>query len=159
MATAVRSTQPPPAFVQNMMDGSTYGVEAWGTFQATTAWRLSAGMFALHEDLRIKAGSLDPTGPSALGNDPKWQWLAKSSLNLENDQELDVIIRHVSALPSPTVAAYTAVDARWGWRIRRNVELSLTVQNMFDPHHIEFGDHGVASEIDRTAFFKVSWRF
>jgi iron complex outermembrane receptor protein len=155
----LRSGQPPPAVVQNMMDGSTYGVEAWGTFQATSAWRLSAGMFGLHENLRIKAGSLDPTGPSALGNDPKWQLLAKSSLNLANNQEFDVIVRHVSPLPNPVVAAYTAVDARWGWRVRPNVELSLTVQNMFDPHHIEFGDSGTASEIDRSAFFKVSWRF
>jgi iron complex outermembrane receptor protein len=154
----LRSGQPPPAFVQNMMYGTVYGVEAWGTFQATPAWRLSAGLVGLHENLKVRAGSTDPTGPSALGNDPKFQCLVRSSLNASRDVEFDVEVRHVGALPNPVVAAYTAVDARLGWRPRPDLELSLTAQNLFDRHHVEFGAPAAASEIDRGVFFKVVWR-
>jgi iron complex outermembrane receptor protein len=154
----LRSGQPPPAFVQNMMQGSTYGIEAWGSFQATRAWRLSAGMIAMHENLRIEADSLDPTGPRALGNDPKFQATLHSALNFASNFEFDVYLRYVGALPNPAVPAYSAVDARLGWRPRPDLELSVTAQNLFDPQHIEFGAPTTASEIARSVFFKVVWR-
>jgi iron complex outermembrane receptor protein len=155
----LRSVQPPPgALIQNMIQGSTYGVEAWGTLQVTPIWRMSAGMVALHENLRVKAGSLDPTGPSPEGNDPKFQWMLHSSLNLPGNSEFDVYLRHVNALPEPVVPAYTALDARLGWRPHPDLELSVTVQNLFDRHHVEFGAPAAASEIDRRVFFKVVWR-
>jgi len=154
----LRSGQPPPAFVQNMIYGTTYGVEAWGSLQATPAWRLSAGVVSLHEDLKLRAGSTDPTGPSALGNDPKFQWMLRSSLTPTSSHEVDVTVRHVGALPNPAVPAYTAVDARIGWRLGAGLELSLTGQNLFDRRHIEFGDPATASEIERSVFFKVLWR-
>ena len=58
----LRSGEPAPAVVQNMMQGSTFGIEGWGTWQATPDWRLSAGFVAMHENLRVEADSLDPTG-------------------------------------------------------------------------------------------------
>jgi iron complex outermembrane receptor protein len=141
-----------------MIQGSTYGVEAWGTLQVTPIWRMGAGMVALHENLRVEAGSRDPTGASALGNDPKFQWMLHSALNLPGNCEFDVYLRHVSTLPNPLVSGYTALDARLGWRPRPDLELSVTVQNLSDPHHVEFGAPATASEIDRGVFFKVVWR-
>jgi iron complex outermembrane receptor protein len=67
-------------------------------------------------------------------------------------------VRHVSALPFPAVPAYTAVDARWGWTVSRNVELSLGVYNLFDSGHVEFGVAPGASEYRRTAWLKLLWR-
>jgi iron complex outermembrane receptor protein len=154
----LRSGQPPPAFIQNMIDGTTNGVEAWGNFQATRAWRLSAGLVELRQNLRVKPGSLDPTGPSALGNDPKHQWQLRSTLNLSDRHDLDVAVRHVSALPNPVVPAYTAVDVRFGWQLDRKTELSLTVQILFDPKHVEFGAPATASEIERSVYLKLLWR-
>jgi iron complex outermembrane receptor protein len=154
----LRSGQPPPAVVQNMMQGSTYGLEAWGTFQAARAWRLSAGMTALGENLRVEADSRDPVGPSALGNDPKLQWFLRSSPNLAEAVEFDVWLRHVGRLPTPQVPAYTAFDARLGWRPLPNLELSVTLRNAFDAHHAEFGAPATASELERAFFVKAVWR-
>ncbi len=56
------------------------------------------------------------------------------------------------------VPAYTALDARWGWRINRNVEVSLTLQNLLDPEHGEFDQPGVRSEYRRSAFFNLVLR-
>jgi len=153
---SLRSGQPPPAFIQNMMSGTTRGIEAWSNYQVTHWWRLSAGLTLEKEQLGINPGSTDPTGPSALGDDPAQQWILRSAFNF-GPHELDVTVRHVNALPNPAVPDYTAVDARWGWQVRRNLELSLTVQNLFDPEHIEFNAPATASEIDRSVFFKALW--
>jgi iron complex outermembrane receptor protein len=67
-------------------------------------------------------------------------------------------LRHVSALPNPVIPAYTAVDMRLGWRPTRNTELSVTVQNLFDPGHVEFGTPATASEVERSAFLNLLWR-
>jgi iron complex outermembrane receptor protein len=42
--------------------------------------------------------------------------------------------------------------------LNRSTDLSLAVQNMFDPRHIEYGTPGTASEIERGVFLKLVWR-
>jgi iron complex outermembrane recepter protein len=154
----LRSGQRPPAMVQNMIEGSTTGLEAWLQWQAVPGWRLSGGLSELRKHLRLKPGSPDPTGPSALGNDPRHQWMLRSSLNIGRSHELDVGVRHVGALPRPAVPAYTAVDARWGWQVSPRVDLSLNVQNLFDRKHVEFGDVATAAQSRRAAWVKLLWR-
>jgi len=153
----LRSGQPAPAFVQNMIEGDTYGFEAWGNWQVTRAWRLSAGGTTLREHLRLKPGSTDPTGPSALGNDPEFQWMLRSSLNVAANQDFDLAVRRVGALPNPAVPSYTALDLRYAWRARRDLELSLTLQNAADPGHPEFNAAPGRSEIARSVLAAVRW--
>ncbi|MBI3526342.1 MAG: TonB-dependent receptor [Betaproteobacteria bacterium] len=145
--------------LSNKMEGTETGIEAWGTVQMTPGWRLSAGGFMLHQELRLKPGSTDPTGVSAAGNDPDYQWILRSSLDLPGHTTLDVSIRHVAELPNPVVPAYTATDMRLGWQPRRDFELSLILQNLFDPEHPEFGTPGTRSELDRGVYAQILWRF
>jgi iron complex outermembrane recepter protein len=154
----LRSGQPAPAVVQNMIEGSVNGLEAWALWQAAPNWRLSAGLSELREHLRLKSGSTDPTGPSAQGNDPRHQWLLRSSHNLGSRHEVDISIRHVGALPKPAVEAYTAVDARWGWHLSQTAELSFNVQNLFDRSHVEFGNAATSSQVRRAGWLKLLWR-
>ncbi len=147
--------------IANGVEGTTKGIEAWGAWQATKPWRLSAGGMYLDKDLKSKPGSLDPTGPDAQGNDPEYQWQLRSSLNLTDRHDFDVIVRNVGSLPNPVVPAYVAVDVRLGWRPIRDVELSLTLQNLFDAEHPEFGSAtgtNPRSELERGAFLKLLWR-
>ncbi|MES2207460.1 MAG: TonB-dependent receptor plug domain-containing protein [Pseudomonadota bacterium] len=154
----LRSGQPPPAVVQNMMEGKTYGFEAWGNYQATPNWRLSAGWMELRQDLKVKPGSLDPTGPRALGNDPDRTWQLRSAWNITNQHQLDVTVRHVAALPMPIVPAYTAIDGHFNWRIHNNVDISLLMQNIFGSRHAEFDTSASRSEFGRSVFLKLVWR-
>jgi len=67
-------------------------------------------------------------------------------------------VRHIGALPDPGVPAYTAVDARLAWRARRDLEFSVTLNNLFDANHSEFGAPATRSEFERSIFLKVLWR-
>jgi iron complex outermembrane receptor protein len=158
----LRSGMPPPAFIENRIQGFTNGIEAWATLQAMRNWRLSAGVTTLHKKLDVEPGSPDPTGPIALGIDPDQQWMLRSSFDFSGGHELDLLVRRVGALsvqpdpgPRPDVPAYTAFDLRWGWRINRSMEVSLTLQNLNDRYHAEFDS---ASLFGRSAFLKFVWQ-
>ncbi len=144
--------------IDNKIEGTTNGVEGWATWQAARTWRLSGGVVLLKQRLALKPDSRDVAGIGALGNDPNHQWMLRSSLDLSAKHDLDVIVRHVGAPSFSTVPAYTAVDARLGWRISRDLELSLTLQNLFDPGHAEFGGAATRSEYERALFLNMQWR-
>ena len=154
----LRSGQPPPnAQVQNMIEGQTYGLEAWATWQALPSWRLSGGLTTLHKRLHLKAGSTDPVGPPNLGDDPSFQWSLRSTHTPVEGQELELSLRRVASLPQAGVPAYTAFDARYGWRVRRDLELSLVGRNLFDAKHAEFGAAPGRSEFERSVGVWLRW--
>jgi iron complex outermembrane recepter protein len=156
----LRSLEPSPAgpVFDNKIDGSLDGVEAWGAYQLLNGWRVNAGFVHQRERLHPQPGSAAIGGVAGLGNDPNQWWSLGSSFDLGPDMEVDVTIRHVGALPNPPVPAYTAVDARLGWRVRPNLELSLTAKNLFDPKHPEWGAAPGRAEIERGVFVKLLWR-
>jgi iron complex outermembrane receptor protein len=142
--------------IGNMMEGKTTGIEAWGSLHVNSGWRLSAGAVFLDQDLKPKAGSGD-ANIAAAGNDPQRQLMLRSSFDLSDAQDLDIMVRHVGALPSPAVPRYTALDARYAWRLQHNLELSVTAQNLLDPRHPEFNSPAARSEIERALFLRLRW--
>jgi iron complex outermembrane receptor protein len=141
------------------MEGKTRGVEMWGTWQATTAWRLSAGYTAQREWLRLKPGSNDPVAVSTAGRDPAHTWLIRSSLNLFRYADLDVTVRGVAALSNPEVSAYTTMDIHLGWKLTPGLELSLSARNLGDGGHGEFTNMATRAEIGRSYYAGFIWRF
>jgi iron complex outermembrane receptor protein len=83
----------------------------------------------------------------------------RSSLNLPAHGEFDLTARHVSALASPSVPAYSAVDVRYGWKPRPALELSVTAMNILGGGHGEFTDVSTRTEIGRAIFIKFVRRF
>ncbi len=154
---SLERTGPGTLVIGNEMEGKGKGIEAWGTFRATNAWRLDAGVAVLDQNLRLKPNSTDTTGVAAAGNDPRYQFTLRSSIDLPGQQEFDVILRHVSQLPNPEVPAYTAMDARYAWRLRHDLELSVTGQNLLDRSHPEFGPSATRGEFERGIFLRLKW--
>lgn len=155
----LRSATAPPVIFENRIEGPVYGVEAWASWQILGAWRLSGGYTALRKRLRLEPGSTDLLGTRnpQLANDPGHQWLLRSSVSLWTRHELDATVRQVAALPNPSVPAYTAVDLRYGWRLRRDLELSLKGQNLFDRSHPEFNAAPGRSELQRGVLVRARW--
>ena len=156
----LRSLEPSAAgpVFENKIDGSTDGVEAWGAWRVNDWWRLSGGFTQQRIRLRVEPGGVGIGGTSTLGNDPSHWWTARSSFDFGRNVELDIMARHIGQLPNPLVPGYTAVDARLGWKPRRDLELSVTAQNLFDPRHAEWGVAPLRPEFERGVFFKVLWR-
>jgi iron complex outermembrane receptor protein len=50
---------------------------------------------------------------------------------------LDASLRYIGALPEPAMAGFTELDARWGWRPRPPLELSLRGTNLLHARHTE----------------------
>jgi iron complex outermembrane receptor protein len=71
---------------------------------------------------------------------------------------LDLDYRYVSALPAQLVPAYSTGDARFGWRISRQFEISFVGQNLLQPSHPEDGgDPGPLVLIKRGAYARLTW--
>jgi iron complex outermembrane receptor protein len=156
-----RSGEPDPSglgsTVSNTIQGYTKGVEGWAHFQATQRLRLSGGFVISHMHLRNQSGSQDPTGPSALGNDPKRTATLRSTFAFNERHQASLSARYVSELPQPKHPAYTAVDAHYSWQATPKLEISVTLQNLFDPGHTEFGELGEAAEYQRSGLLRIIW--
>jgi iron complex outermembrane receptor protein len=143
---------------RNLADGRTRGIEAWASWQAGKNWRLSGGGVVQRIDTAINPESRDLSGATGLAtSDPSHYWMLRSSHDLADNQELDFTLRQVGALPRPGVPSYTALDLRYGWRIRKGLELNLIGRNLLDPHHAESGAAGVRSSYERAVLLKLIW--
>jgi iron complex outermembrane receptor protein len=67
-------------------------------------------------------------------------------------------VRHVGALKRDDVPAYTTLDARVGWHLRPDVELSLTGANLLD-RHAEYGALATRVEVGPAVNAKLAWTF
>lgn len=140
----------------NQMEGRTSGVEMWGSWQATSAWQISGGVTGLRERLQLKPGSNDVTAVDGAGRDPAQSWIVRSAFDLPRGLEFNLTVRRVGALTNPAVPAYTAVDARLGWKPLPRLELSIAGQNL-NGSHGEFTSVATRAELGRSFFFKVLW--
>ena len=143
--------------VGNQIKGRMDGLEASASYQASKSWSLEASAVLLHG--RFSGPNLALSSP---GNDPRAQWRLGSTWNLGDSQQLNVSLRHVGKLPSPLVPAYTAVDARYGWRVSKSVELAVTGRNLFDRRHQEFATSSTQPnpvQVERAIDIALTVRF
>jgi iron complex outermembrane receptor protein len=141
----------------NLMEGQASGIEAWGSYQMSDAWRLSAGMTALHEQLGLKAGSHDAGSVATSALDPAYTAQLRSSYAFDARRELAVALRRVGALGLVNVPAYTALDARFGWRVAPGVEVSVVGTNL-NGGHAEFSVPAIRTEFGRSVGVKLTWQ-
>lgn len=141
----------------NLMEGHALGIEMWGSFQATKSWRLSGGVTAMRERVHLKPGSNDSASLLRAGFDPSHNLQLRSTYSIDSTREVELAVRKVGALDFGPVPGYTAVDARFGWRLRPNLELSLAGTNL-NGSHAEYGRITTRSEVPRTVAVKLVWQ-
>jgi iron complex outermembrane receptor protein len=155
-----------PLFFANNLAGETHGLELSATWQATSWWRLRAGMDVLKERLHVKAGETDINNALNETADPERQFSLQSSFDLPHRFELDVNPRSVGKIYNNnggvlgTVPSYTEMDVRLGWHPTGQLGLSIVGQNLLHDRHAEFGvPDAMRQEIRRAVYGKVTWRF
>jgi iron complex outermembrane receptor protein len=150
---------PGPAFplvYGNLMEGETYGLEAWAGYGVTENWVVSAGINLLEQHLRLKPQSFKLVGTESAGNDPGEQFFLRSSWRLDADFDLDVDARYIGALPNPHVPAYMGLNARLGWHATEHVDIVLSGANLAGSHR-EFGPAG-SLEFGPSVLLTLQWR-
>ncbi|WP_239700791.1 TonB-dependent siderophore receptor [Massilia sp. 9096] len=141
----------------NQMEGRARGIEAWGSYQMSDAWRVSAGMTALHEVFSLKPGSRDVGSLAIAGLDPAYTAQLRSNYVFDERRELELALRRVGALGVFQVPAYTALDARFGWRLGRGMEVAIVGANL-NGGHAEYGAPSVRSEAGRSVGVNFTWQ-
>lgn len=144
-----------PLYWGNLMEGKTYGLEAWATWQVNSWWRLSPGLRTLHKDLRFKEGSSQIGGLAQAGNDPNGHLYLKSSMDFGR-WGVDAMLRHVKSLPEPALDAYTEVSARVSWRVNDQLELAVKGFNLLNETHREY-PAPVGREISRSVLVELRY--
>jgi iron complex outermembrane recepter protein len=139
-----------PILFANGMSGDTDGLEAWGNYQVSEWWRMSAGGNWLHENLHFNPGSDNIGGIALAGDDPSYQIALRSTMSFARSGLLYLDLRHIGALPSPASPSYTELNAHVSWTASRAVTLALTGSNLLHPHHLEFGTTAAPLQLGAT---------
>jgi iron complex outermembrane receptor protein len=144
--------------IENNIEGKVYGIELWASYEIMPEWRVSTGGARFTNELRIKPGSNAVGINDILANDPKYQVQLRSSWQMFSKTLLDLNLRHVAKLSHQPIPSYTAVDANYIWQVDKQLELSVTVQNLADNSHQEFGRAVSVNEFQRMMWLAVSWK-
>lgn len=151
-----------PGHVGNSMRGATYGVEVWGDVDLAPWWRLSAGLVRLEKDFKVDPGSFDNSGMEGGGADPPYWVKLRSLMRLSDTVDLDLRLRAYGKTPQLAASgylgapAYAEADARIAWRVRPDLELALTGQNLLHARHVEASEDR-RYEVPRSAFVSLRW--
>lgn len=94
--------------------------------------------------------------------DPEESYSLRARFDLPRDLELDLGWRSVGELTGegPIIKGYDSYNLRAGWAPIKNLEFSVSIDNLLDNEHIEFLDDlsvmpGVT--VGRTYFARVNW--
>lgn len=146
-----------PLKFENNIQANTYGIELWFAYQLLPRWRISGGGNNLTNDLRIKPGTNAVGLNDVLSADPKYQAQLRSTWEASDNTLFEISVRHVAELSHQPVPAYTALDAHYSWQFNKQLEFSITGQNLGDKHHREFGRASSMNEFERMAWVSVTW--
>lgn len=145
----------------NTMAGHTYGFELVVDGKPLDWWRLQLAYTFLRLDLQ-ETGQGVYSSEDAEGESPRNQISLRSMMDLCSSVTLDTWLRYVDNLPTYGIDSYVALDARIGWQLNPQIELSLVGQNLLDNAQPEFGSlyiNTIPSEIKRSVYAQVRMTF
>lgn len=150
-----------PIYLRNGLVAETYGAEIAPSVQIKPWWQVKGSYSFLHLDVRRKSWSNDASSVAQTeGGSPSSVVIVQSLLNLPAKLELDLTYRYSSQLKSPDlkIPSWSTGDARLGWRLHRDFELSIVGENLFQPHHAEFaGEPGGPVLIRRSVYASLTF--
>jgi len=156
-----------PVIFGNGLYGDTYGSEITATYQLASNCTFYAGYDVLKEHLAVEPGQSNIAGIVNETEDPEHQIFLRSAIKLPAGLEFDPAMRWIGALSikdtgtsTETVSSYAELNARLAWRCSRNLELSITGENLLHPHHAEYNPQSATrEEIPRMAWAKAAYSF
>jgi iron complex outermembrane recepter protein len=161
-----QASPPPPhiaIFLDNALEGESYGGEMAANYQLADWWRWRASYSLLELQIHPKSNPPDAMSEHNIeGASPHHQFRISSAMDLPAGFGLDWAVRYVDQLPAYDVDSYVALDVRLSWRPRPNLEIAIVGQNLLDNQHPEFVPTSIRTqrtEVERSVYGKVTWRF
>ena len=150
-----------PIMLQNGARGRTWGMEAWGKYDVSPSWRLSAGFNVLNKSFNLIPGANDLTMLAVQGQDPHSQAQLRSQWTINHTLEFDLALRTVAKVDNAPVPAYSEADAHLGWRLGNRLSLALDGHNLLHDRHLEVWDPSTTAPryIPRSVFVSLRYGF
>jgi iron complex outermembrane receptor protein len=148
-----------PLALRNGIAAQTKGMEIASLMDVRRWWRLRGSYSYMHLNAERYSTSNDASTVKQLqGDSPQHKVVAQSYFTLPRGFDFSFTYRYVGAVPDQNVRAYSTADARVAKRITREIELSAVGQNLFQPHHAEYGGlpFGLVG-IRRAVYLKLLW--
>lgn len=143
----------------NGIHGITDGFEIAPNWKPTSNWQLKGSYSYIHFNLDNKPFLKNQIElANYRGTTPSHEVVLQSNLDLPKRFELDETFRYVSRRPAQNVRAYSTMNARLGWHLSSQFELSVNGENLFQPHHGEYSiNPGPNVLIKRSVYAKIVW--
>jgi iron complex outermembrane receptor protein len=134
--------------------GDTYGIEWSATCALSQRWRVT-GQYTVFEMNLVEPATYFQD------SDPKNQIYLRSSWDIGEKVEFDMIFRYVDALISLDVPSYITMDLRLAYRPKKHLELAVIGQNLLQPNHQEYSDSGIVytTNVPRGVYGTVAWKY
>lgn len=151
-----------PIQLGNGLTGETYGFEVAANWNITPSWRVS-GSYSFLQTMLHRGFGVDPTLEHIYeGASPRNQFQLHSYYDITKNLELNTSLYFVDNLHTGHIPAYTRVDANVTWRPKPNMDVTVGIQNAFDPQHPEFNNglfFNRPTEVPRTVYGQLVVRF
>jgi iron complex outermembrane receptor protein len=149
-----------PIRFANSLEGHTYGVEAWSNSQLASWWRLSLGLATIWKNFDVDPGATDISNRAALGNNPAYQLMARTQVELSPRLQATIGARLIDDIETaPAIEGYFEADARIAYRVNDTLELYLAGRNLLHRSHDESNDRNQAQLAKRSVFAGTRLRF
>lgn len=149
-----------PIRLSNGIEGSTYGLEAWGTAQLAPPLRLQFGVATLWKDFKVKEGRVDLADMDSVGDDPEYHVKARALVDLADRWKLNVGLRYTGAIETaPRIGSYLEADAQLTFQASTSVELFVAGTSLLHEQHLESNDLGRGQAVERHVFAGSRLRF
>jgi len=150
---------------QNQIGGSTSGFEIASQFTIRNWWRLNGSYSFLNSEFDAfgPTSNISDTGSVSTydHSTPKHLVNVQSEIDIPGQFRFDQMYRYASVLPAQKVPAYQTMDLRLARKLGRNFAIEAVGQNLFQPHHYEWGTGDPSQPlvgIYRAAYVKLSFR-
>lgn len=142
-----------PVTVINSGSGTVRAFELEADAQLTRAWRLRS----TYSYVRPRT----PLENSGLSDDPRHQFVVRSSIAIGARVDADLTLRHVSKLHLLGIDSYTGVDVRLAFKQSERFEIAIAGHDLLDAQHPEFADRLIdipVTDVPRSLSLSAVWK-
>lgn len=148
----------------NQIHGDIYGFEFTPQVSIIRPWRVNLAWSYMNANFDADGATSDISATGSVNtyehSSPKNQVDIQSMIDLPGKISFDQTYRYVSALPAQKIPAYQTMDLHLGRPMGNNFTLEFVGQNLFQPHHYEWGTGDPAQTpvgIYRDGYLRLSF--